>query len=132
MPFLLPGPYLEEAVQGMAQTVAEYSRVLDEVEQVRHTAVAFVFGIGVIQVLAVCTPYMRALHAPAAVAAAVEHGCLGLDGHGRAPVGPGACLCLPHKVCFIVCSCRRQRNSCCGFRCAVGAGNLQSAGSLSG
>lgn len=35
LPPMLPGPYLEEAVQGMAQTVAEHSRVLDEVEQVR-------------------------------------------------------------------------------------------------
>jgi hypothetical protein len=42
MPFLLPGPYLEEAVQGMVQTVAEYSRVLDEVEQVRQMAVVCV------------------------------------------------------------------------------------------
>lgn len=32
---MLPGPYLEEAVQGMCQTAADYSRVLDEVEQVR-------------------------------------------------------------------------------------------------
>jgi hypothetical protein len=34
LPVMLPGPYLEEAVQGMSQTVAEFSRVLDEVEQV--------------------------------------------------------------------------------------------------
>lgn len=34
LPVMLPGPYLEEAVRGMAQNVGEYCRVLDEVEQV--------------------------------------------------------------------------------------------------
>lgn len=34
LPVMLPGPYLEEAVQGMTETVGAYSKVLDEVEQV--------------------------------------------------------------------------------------------------
>jgi len=36
LPVMLPGPYLEEAVQGMTETVGAYSKVLDEVEQVRR------------------------------------------------------------------------------------------------
>lgn len=41
LPVMLPGPYLEEAVQGMSQTVAEFSHVLDEVEQVRCCCAGF-------------------------------------------------------------------------------------------
>lgn len=34
-PVLLPGPFLEQAVAGLSSNCTEYSRCLEEVEQVR-------------------------------------------------------------------------------------------------
>lgn len=40
-PVLLPGPFLEEAVAGFSSKCAEYSRCLEEVEQVKCAARRF-------------------------------------------------------------------------------------------